>query len=74
MKFGKMLKAVWSYTVIFMLIAFVVTCCMILFITTMASTMNIELTENNIESAAKITMLNVLLLTFLITLCDYIRR
>ncbi len=69
-----MLKAVWSYTVIFMLIAFVVTCCMILFINTMASTMNIELTENNIESAAKITMLNVLLLTFLITLCDYIRR
>ncbi len=74
MKFGKMLKAVWSYTVIFMLIAFVVTCCMILFITTMANSMDIELTENNIESAAKITMLNVLLLTFLITLCDYIRR
>lgn len=36
--------------------------------------MNIELGESNIEAAAKITMLNVLLLTFLITLCDYIRR
>ena len=74
MKFGKILKAVWSYAVIFLLIAFVVSCCMLLFINTMASTMNIELTGSNIGSAAKITMLNVLLLTFLITLCDYIRK
>ncbi len=74
MRSGKIMKAVWNFALFFILVAFVVSCCMILFITTMTSTMNIELGESNIESAAKITMLNVLLLTFLITLCDYIRR
>lgn len=74
MSFGRIIKAVHNYIVFFLIVAFVVSCSMMLFITTMADTMNIVLSSENIEAAAKITMVNVLLLTFLLTMGDYIRR
>ncbi|MBQ8145922.1 MAG: HAMP domain-containing histidine kinase [Clostridia bacterium] len=47
---------------------------MLLFVNVMATSMNIEITNENIESAAKITMLNVLIITGIFTLIDFIRR
>ena len=68
------LKTVNNYVVFFLVVAFVVTCCMMLFISTLAKTMGIVFSEQNIAAAAKITFLNVLLLTFLFGTIDYIRR
>ena len=70
----QVLRTVNNYIVFFLVVAFAVTCCMMLFISTLANTMGIVFDEENITAAAKITFLNVLLLTFLFGTIDYIRR
>ena len=70
----QVLRTVNNYIVFFLVDAFAVTCCMMLFISTLANTMGIVFDEENITAAAKITFLNVLLLTFLFGTIDYIRR
>ena len=72
--FRQILRTVNNYVVFFLVVAFAVTCCMMLFISTLANTMGIVFDEENIAAAAKITFLNVLLLTFLFGTIDYIRR
>ncbi|MBQ9948250.1 MAG: HAMP domain-containing histidine kinase [Oscillospiraceae bacterium] len=47
---------------------------MMLFISILADTMNLELTSDNVAAAAKVTFLNVILITLLFKLADYIRR
>ena len=73
-KFRQVLRIVNHYVVFFLLVAFVVTCCMTLFITTLSHTMDLTFTEENIAAAAKITFLNVILLTVLFTSIDFWRR
>jgi len=68
------LKAVNNYIVFFLIVAFVVTCCMLLFVHTLADSMGLTFTEENISAAAKITFGNVVLLTLLFGTIDYIRR
>ena len=70
----QILRTVNNYIVFFLVVAFAVTCCMMLFVSTLANTMGIVFDEENIAAAAKITFLNVLLLTFLFGTIDYIRR
>ena len=70
----QVLRAVNNYIVFFLVVAFAVTCCMMLFLNTLAVSMDLEFTQENIAAAAKITFLNVLLLTFLFGTIDYIRR
>ena len=72
--FRGVLKAINNYLVFFLVVAFVVTCCMMLFVSTLADTMGIIFDEENIAAAAKVTFLNVLLLTFLFGTIDYLRR
>jgi len=74
MKLGRILKAVYNFIVFFLIVGFIVSCCTMLFVSTLADTMNITLTDASVQDAAKITMLNVLLLTLLLTVCDKIRR
>ena len=74
LRFRTVLKTINNFVVFFLIVAFVVTCCMMLFISTLANTMGIVFDEENITAAAKITFLNVLLLTFLFGTIDYIRR
>ena len=73
-KFRQILQVINHYVVFFLLVAFVVTCCMMLFIRTMSRTMDLTFTSENIGEAAKITFLNVILLTVLFTSIDYLRR
>ncbi len=73
-KFRQILQVINHYVVFFLLVAFVVTCCMMLFIQTMSRTMDLTFTSENIGEAAKITFLNVILLTVLFTSIDYLRR
>ena len=70
----QVLKTVNNYVVFFLVVAFAVTCCMMLFIRTLADSMGLVFNEENVAAAAKITFLNVLLLTFLFGTIDYIRR
>ncbi len=60
--------------VFFLLIAFVVTCSVTLFLSLFADELGIVFTEENIGAAAKMTFLNVLFLTVLFTGIDRLRR
>ncbi len=74
MSIKKILHALSSWFVFFLLAAFVVTCCMTLFITVMSATLGLELTEENISSAAKLTFGNVVVISLLFTVIDAVRR
>lgn len=63
-----------SYLLFFILIAFLVTCCMMLFITAFASTLDVPLTRENLNVAAKLTFGNVVLLSIIVTIIDAVRR
>ena len=73
-KFKQVLRAVNNYVVFFLIVAFVVSCCMMLFVTTLAHTMGLVFTVENIGDAAKLTFGNVILLTLLSGTFDYVRR
>ncbi len=70
----KVFKAVSNYLIFFLICAFVVSCTTMLFVSIMTDTMNLELTDANIGMAAKITFLNVLLLSGIFASIDAIRR
>ncbi len=70
----KILLSLYHYFCFFLLMAFVITCCTMLFVSTMQSSMGIELTEENITTAARLTFLNVALLSLVCTIIDAIRR
>ena len=72
--FRFMLKAVSHYFTFFLLVAFVITCCTMLFVSTLSRDLGVVLTDSNISAAAKITFLNVALISLLFTVIDGIRR
>lgn len=73
-RFRSMLKAINNYVVFFLTVAFAVSCCMLLFVNTLADSMGLVFNQENIGAAAKVTFLNVLLLTLLFGTIDHIRR
>jgi len=73
-KYKQFLRAVNNYLVFFLIVAFVVSCCMMLFVTVLADTMGLVFTEENIGTAAKLTFGNVLLITLFSGTFDYLRR
>lgn len=72
--FRRMLRAISNYAVFFLTVAFAVSCCTMLFVSTLTSDLNITLTQENVTAAAKITFVNVVLLTLVFALIDYLRR
>ena len=68
------LRAINNYVVFFLVVAFAVTCCMLLFVNTLADTMGLTFTEENIAAAAKLTFGNVVLITLIFGTIDYVRR
>lgn len=72
--FRRLLRGLNSYITFFLMVAFLISCCMMLFVTTFAGTLELALTTENLEAAAKITFFNVLLLSLLFTIGDEIRR
>ena len=73
-KFKQVLRAVNNYMVFFLLVAFVVSCCMMLFVKTLANSMGLVFDKHNITDAAKLTFGNVILITFISGTIDYFRR
>lgn len=74
MNVRRILRAVSVYILFFLLVGFVTTCCMLLFVTTLGQTMGLEFTAENITTAAKLTFVNVMLLTLLFAVFDLLRR
>ena len=70
----KILRGIYNYLMFFMLVAFLVSCSTMLFISVMADTLNMTLTRENIGVAAKVTFCNVIFLSVLFTVIDAIRR
>lgn len=74
LQYKQILRAVNNYLVFFLIVAFVVSCCMMLFVTVLADTMGLVFTMDNIGTAAKLTFGNVLLITLFSGTFDYFRR
>ena len=68
------LKWLNHYFIFFLLVSFVITCCTMLFVSILAYTLDISLTDENISAAAKLTFWNVALLSPIFTVIDGIRR
>ena len=73
-KFKRIISTVSNFFVFFLLAAFVTTCCIMLFISTLQDSIGRAFTKEEITLAAKITMLNVVLLSVGMAVIDYLRR
>lgn len=73
-RFKRILRAVNNYFLFFLLVAFVSTCCMMLFVSTLSEDLGIALTNENLDAAAKLTFWNVILISLLFTVIDSVRR
>ena len=72
--FQDVIRGVSSFFVFFLLVAFVITCCLLLFVSTLQKTMGITFTREDISAAAKATMVNVILISFGFAVVDALRR
>ncbi len=73
-KLKLILRGFYHYVLFFLLCAFVVTCTITLFVTILSRSLGIELTGENLNVAAKLTLINVIFLSFLFTVIDAFRR
>jgi len=72
--FKRILSTVSNFFVFFLLAAFITTCCIMLFISTLQGSIGREFTQSEITLAAKITMINVVLLSIAMAAIDHLRR
>ena len=70
----KLLRGIYNYLMFFLLVAFLVSCSMLLFINVMTDSLKLTLTSENIGLAAKLTFGNVVFLSILFTVIDAVRR
>ena len=70
----KIQRGLYNYFLFFSLVAFLVSCTTMLFVSVMANTLEIELSSENMGSAAKLTFLNVIVLSILFFIIDTVRR
>ncbi|MBP3339863.1 MAG: HAMP domain-containing histidine kinase [Lachnospiraceae bacterium] len=73
-KHHKIYRILYNYVLFFMLVAFLVTCSMLLFITVLSESLDVEFTEENIALSAKLTFGNVIFLSVIFTIIDAVRR
>lgn len=70
----KLLKSISNFFIFFLMVAFVVTCSTMLFVSILIKTLGIAMTAQTLGSAAKLTFLNVFLISLLFSIFDSIRR
>ena len=70
----KLVRGAYNYMLFFLLVAFLVSCSTMLFVTILADTLQLSLTEDNLNMAAKLTFGNVIFLSILFSTIDVIRR
>lgn len=71
---SEILRRIYQYVLFFLLIAFVVTCTMILFLSILSREWNVSFTLESMRSAAGITFVNVFVLSLLFLVIDIVRR
>lgn len=69
-----LIRALGHYFTFFLLVAFVITCCMTLFLNLLSQNLGIPFSGDNISLAAKVTFWNVILISLLFTVIDTVRR
>jgi signal transduction histidine kinase len=67
-------RGFYNYFMFFILVAFLVSCSMLLFVSILRDTLDLQLTRDNLNVASKLTFGNVIILSVLITSIDAIRR
>ena len=72
--FRRVIQEFSSFLLFFLSVGFVVSCCMMLFLNVLSKEMGLTYTSDNIAEAAKITFLNVVIITVLFKTADFIRR
>jgi len=70
----KALQTVQNFLIFFLLVAFVITCCLTLFTSTLQNTIGHKFTQEEVAAAAKATMVNVILISIGMAVIDYLRR
>ena len=70
----KLLKSLGNFFIFFLMVAFVVTCSTMLFVSILIKSLGITMTAQTLGSAAKLTFLNVFLISLLFSIFDSIRR
>lgn len=70
----RVIRAIYNYFLFFLLVAFLVTCTTSLFVSVLSNTLSVTLTDDDLQMAAKLTFINVIVLSVLFTLVDLIRR
>ncbi len=68
------LKGLNNFVVFFLLVAFVITCCTMLFVSSLQEALGVTFTAENLNAAAKLTFWNVLLLSVIFSVIDALRR
>lgn len=71
---GTVLRLIRNYLVFFLTVAFVISCCTMLFVSTLTDTLEITLNATDLIVAAKLTFWNVVLLSFIFFVADTLRR
>ena len=70
----RIINTLSSFFVFFLLAAFVTTCCIMLFVSALQGALGREFTQAEITLAAKITMVNVVLISMVMAVIDHLRR
>lgn len=70
----RVFKSFYRYLFFFLLVAFLITCCIMLFTQTIMNTTGIEFTADDISTAAKLTFVNVLFFSFALTVANSLQR
>ena len=67
-------RTISNFLTFFLPVAFVISCCLMLFTSPLQMSIGREFTQTEITAAAKATMLNVIIISALMALGDYLRR
>ena len=73
-KIKRAISTVSNFFIFVLLAAFVTTCCIMLFVSALQESLGREFTQSEITLAAKITLVNVVLISILMAVIDYLRR
>ena len=73
-RYQRVIHTLSSFFVFFLLAAFVATCTVMLFVSALQESLGREFTQSEITLAAKITMVNVVLISIGMSVIDFLRR
>lgn len=71
--FKVVLRLISRFLLFFVTVSFAISCCLMLFLSVLSQNAGITFTSDNIGNAAKITMLNVIFISIMLTLIDTLR-